>query len=281
MAQIGSFVLNDLIEKLAIRLADKVICASQGIATQAVSAGAPESKLTVMYPLLRRLERSGPPPTVPLQELPVPLRNLTPYLLSVGQQTGRKRFDILIRTLRILPERYRLVLVGDGPLHDSYRAIAVARGLADRVVFLRGVDDALLDRLYENCAAYVLASENEGFPITVAEALTRGRPAILACPSTGSLRVTLGNDALTVLPYLAEPAIAEAILEALARDGANPVSSRRSISEWASKAFPTEDKIRSDYDRIIRSLLEVGPPPGSPPGPVRESGRGPVPPIGH
>jgi glycosyltransferase involved in cell wall biosynthesis len=266
MAQIGSFVLNDLIEKLAIRLADKVICASQGIATQAVSAGAPESKLTVMYPLLRRLERSGPPPTVPLQELPVPLRNLTPYLLSVGQQTGRKRFDILIRTLRILPERYRLVLVGDGPLHDSYRAIAVARGLADRVVFLRGVDDALLDRLYENCAAYVLASENEGFPITVAEALTRGRPAILACPSTGSLRVTLGNDALTVLPYLAEPAIAEAILEALARDGANPASSRRSISEWASKAFPTEDKIRSDYDRIIRSLLEVGPPPGSPPG---------------
>jgi glycosyltransferase involved in cell wall biosynthesis len=264
-AAVGSFVLNNLIEKLAIRLADKVICASQGIASQAVLAGTPESKLTVMYPLLRRLQRSGPPPTVPLQGLPVPLRNLTPYLLSVGQQTGRKRFDILIQTLRILPERYRLVLVGDGPLHDSYRAIAVARGLADRVVFLRGVDDSLLDRLYENCAAYVLASENEGFPITVAEALARGRPAVLACPSTGGLRAALANDALVVLPYLAEPAIAEAILEAIDRDTANPASNRRSISEWARHAFPTEDKIRSDYDRIIRSLLEVGP-PGAPPG---------------
>ncbi len=254
---LGSFLLNNLIEKLAIRLADKVICASQGIASQAVSAGTPQEKLTVMYPLLRRLERVGPSPTVPLQGLPVPLRNLTPYLLSVGQQTGRKRFDILIRTLRLLPERYRLVLVGDGPLHDAYRALAVARGLADRVVFLRGVDDDLLDLLYQNCASYVLASENEGFPITVAEALARGRPAILACPSAGALRAALSNDYLVVLPHLAEAPLAEAIMEAVSRQVENPETSRRTILEWASHAFPTEDKIRRDYDRIIRSLLEV------------------------
>ena len=256
---LGSFVVNNLIERLAIRLADKVICASQGIARQAVSAGTPESKLTVMYPLLRRLERSVPTPTVPLQGLPVPLQNLTPYLLSVGQQTGRKRFDVLIRTLRLLPEEYRLVLVGDGPLHDSYRAIATARGLEDRVVFLQGVDDDLLDLLYQNCSAYVLASENEGFPITVAEALSRGRPAILACPSAGALRAALANEYLIVLTNLAEPALAESILEAVKPEVDNPERRRKTILDWAVHAFPTEEKIRRDYDRIIRSLLEVAP----------------------
>jgi glycosyltransferase involved in cell wall biosynthesis len=260
----GSYLLHGVLEKLAIRLADKVICASQGIASQAVSAGTPESKLTVMYPILRQLERVGPTPNTPLQLLPVPLRYLEPYLLSVGQQTGRKRFDVLIQTLRLLPEQYRLVLVGDGPFHDSYRALAVARGLSSRVVFLRGVHDDLLDALYQHCAAYVLASENEGFPITVAEALMRGRPAVLACPSAAGLRDALANDYLRVLTNLAEPELAAAILEAVDRQGANPETSRRTILAWATQAFPSEDQIRREYDRIIRSLLEIDPsPPGA------------------
>ena len=101
----------------------------------------------------------------------------------------------------------------------------------------------------------MLASENEGFPITVAEALSRGRPAILACPSAEGLRVTLANDHLVVLTQLSEIPIAEAILEACERDVSDPERNRRSIRDWASEAFPSEEQIRSDYDRIIRSLV--------------------------
>ena len=258
LSNLANFVINSLIERLAIRLADKVICASHGIANQAVSAGTPESKLTVMYPLLRRLERTVPKARGPLETLSTPVRSYMPYLLSVGQQTGRKRFDLLILTLRLLPERYRLVLVGDGPLHDSYRALAAGRGLGDRVVFLRSVNDEVLDVLYLHCAAFVLASENEGFPISVAEALTRGRPAILACPSADALRAALANEYLTVLPDLSEFALAEAITQTLQRDVDDPESNRRSIRRWARGAFPSEDQIRQDYDRIIRSVLEAG-----------------------
>ena len=255
--QFGSFVLNRLIEKLAIRMADKVICASHTIATQAVSAGAPESKLTVMYPLLRRLERKIPSSDRPLEKLPMPIQQLRPYLLSVGQQTGRKRFDCLIDALRFLPEPLNLVIVGDGPLHDSYRAQVASRDLSDRVVFLRAVDDALLDTLYHGCAAFVLASENEGFPISVAEALTRGRPCILACPSSEGLPMALDNDFLVVLSNLSVYGLVPAIQEALLRSTEDPESQRRSIRRWANSTFPSEEKIREDYDRIFRSLVET------------------------
>lgn len=253
--QFGNFVLNRVIEKLAIRLADKVICASHTIASQAVSAGAPESKLTVMYPILRRLERTLPPPGSPIETLPMSVRDLEPYLLSVGQQTGRKRFDCLIEALRFLPEPLRLVIVGDGPLHDSYRALAASRDLSDRVVFLRGVDDALLDSLYHGCAAFVLASENEGFPISVAEALTRGRPCILACPSSEGLPMALGNDFLAVQSSFSAYALVPAIQEALLRGTEDPERQRRSIRRWANGTFPSEEKIREDYGRIFRSLV--------------------------
>jgi glycosyltransferase involved in cell wall biosynthesis len=250
-----SFVVNNLLEKLAIRMADKVICASQGIAQQVVSGGTPEEKLTVMYPVLRRLDRMVPSLNGAAVTLPASVLGPAPFILSVGQQTGRKRFDLAIRALRHLPPEYQLVLVGMGPLHETYQALAESEGLKDRVVFLNAVGDEVLDLLYQSCAAYVLASENEGFPITVAEALTHGRPVVLACPSAGALAAALANDYFVVLPELSETGIALAVQAAVERDARDPKGMRRTIRRWAHQQFPTESDIRHDYARIFEALL--------------------------
>ena len=244
------YLVNNLLEKLAIRTADRVICASEVIAHQAVAAGIARAKLSIMYPVLR----AGRPAAV-AGTPPDWLAGLRPFVLSVGQQTGRKRFDLVIRALHQLPADYRLVLVGDGPLHAAYRLQAEEEGLADRVVFMPNVSDGELDRLYQSCSAYVLASENEGFPITVAEALLHGRPVILACPSTSRLAHALPYEHFAVLEDLTEVAIARAIRRALGHERSSPEEVRRSIRAWATARFPTAEHILREYQGIFASLL--------------------------
>lgn len=243
------FLVNNLLEKLAIRAADHVICASDVIAHQAADAGVPTAKLSIMYPVLGRAPSSPKPGAVPPW-----VQALRPYVLSVGQQTGRKRFDLVIRALRQLPSDHRLVLVGDGPLHPAYRLQAEEEGVADRVVFRPDVSDEQLDQLYQSCSAYVLASENEGFPITVAEALLHGRPVILACPSTSRLGREFENEHFAVLENLSEEALAAAVGRALRQELRSPDEVRQSIRQWATARFPTAEHILEEYEGIFRSL---------------------------
>ena len=249
------WLLNNLLEKVAIRLAERVICASDGIASAALALGVAEEKLTIMYPFLQG--SMGPAPLLqPGGDLTESeIDGLAPFLLSVGQQTGRKRFDLLIRAMKRLPEGLRLVLVGDGPLHDTYRRLADAENVSDRVAFLTDVSDHGLAQLYRGCVTYVLASENEGFPITVAEALFHGCPVVLACPSTTQLRTSLPGDHLIILPDPTEDAVVSGVREILLREEVVTGEIRRTIRNWAKTRFPSEEQVGGEYLRIFRGLL--------------------------
>jgi glycosyltransferase involved in cell wall biosynthesis len=245
-----SFVLNNVLEKMALRMADRVICASDSIATEAALTGLKTSKLSIMYPLVQlgvREQAARTPPS------PRP-SNPSPYLLSVGQQTGRKRFDLLIRALRSIPEPYRLVLVGDGPFQQQYRTLAEELGVGSRVHFLTNVDDSTLHSLYRLCALYVLVSENEGFPITVAEAMIEGAPVVLAGPSTYALRRRLPPVFLTTVYELDASVIAKSVTRRLLEVESEGPQLHSRIRAWAIQLFPTEEQIVKEYSRIFESL---------------------------
>ncbi len=180
-ARVVRFLTNDLLERLAVRQAEQVLCVSQSICLQLREAGIPEQKLSVV-PLIRsRLDcrsegsRDGPSP---LPRLPA-----GPFILSVGQQTGRKRFDLLIEAMPFTRSAGHLVIVGDGPLHRHYEALVDRLGLEDRVHLLQDVSDTELLALYDRASAFLLVSENEGFPVTVGEAIAHGCPVVLLCPN--------------------------------------------------------------------------------------------------
>ena len=194
--------LNDLLEFLAARVADRIFCASEGIAEQLRAARIPPSKIVVAPALLSERWTLG---------LGAISGNLlgksaaySPYILSVGQQTGRKRFDLLIRAMKQVPPHVSLVLVGDGPLHGTYRQLVHDEGLHDRVRFLPGVADEELFGLYSQARLFALVSENEGFPVTVTEARSLGRPALVASPAAATwARET--KEGLQLIPHLPSP----------------------------------------------------------------------------
>lgn len=109
------------------------------------------------------------------------------FLLAVGRINVRKNLERLVRALsdaEVISDRFPLVVVGvpDGLAGESIVFDdAVRRGSVIRAGF---VPDGELKWLYENCAAFVFPSLDEGFGLPVLEAATAGaRIALSAIPA--------------------------------------------------------------------------------------------------
>ncbi len=103
-----------------------------------------------------------------------------PALLSIGRLDPVKRLDDVIAALSASPlARAELHIVGRGEDRARLEALAERSGAAARVHFHGWQDDAASARMMAGCDAMVLASEREGMPTVVLEALLAGVP--IAC----------------------------------------------------------------------------------------------------
>ncbi len=251
------FLMNDLLEMAAVKRAQHILCVSTSIRLQLRDAGVPEDKLSVV-PFVPNLPTGDGAPR-PGDQIPVSPRLPTaePFILSVGQQTGRKRFDLLIEAMPLVKSPLHLVLAGDGPLHAHYRTLVSRLGLSDRVHLEQRVSDSALADLYTHAAAYMLVSENEGFPVTFAEAVAFGCPAFLMCPNIESTVEYPGGDAQLIRRIPSAYAIAQLMDDAYR-------TQQRMTAEGASGAAHPEPAgggkfsslgLKSFYESIIARVL--------------------------
>lgn len=103
-----------------------------------------------------------------------------PFFLFVGSLLPRRRVDLAIQALALLPWEYRFVLVGEPDVakYVPLKQIAQQCGVADRVQCLGYVSETELDDLYRRAVAVVSPSTYEGFGLPVLEAMTRGVPVV-------------------------------------------------------------------------------------------------------
>lgn len=100
-------------------------------------------------------------------------------LLYVGRLEIEKGVPYLLRALRLLPDRVRLVIAGDGTLRGDYERLSADLGLTGRVEFLGWADAEGMERCYRRCALLVMSSiMPEPFGKVGIEALTHGRPVV-------------------------------------------------------------------------------------------------------
>jgi glycosyltransferase involved in cell wall biosynthesis len=102
-------------------------------------------------------------------------------LLYVGVLNGRKNLGALLDALARLPERFKLVLAGDGPAAyvEDLKARSRALGLEGRVSFAGYLAYPDLPPYYSLCDVFVLPSLYEGFPKVLLEALASAKPAVV------------------------------------------------------------------------------------------------------
>jgi glycosyltransferase involved in cell wall biosynthesis len=117
--------------------------------------------------------------------------DLTPYaaepepepgrILFVGRLRAPKRLDLALQALAILgpqiPEA-SLDVVGDGPLRAELEELARRLAIDDRVRFLGTRSEGDLPGLVRRAACMLLASEYEGCPLSIIEAMAGGVPVV-------------------------------------------------------------------------------------------------------
>jgi len=135
--------------------------------------------------------------------------------VAVASHRDVKNYPNLLRAVRVARDAgapVRLVAVGEGPDLERHRNLAAQLGLADAVVFVAPTPDAL--GAIAAADLLVVASDFEGQPLVVSEALALGRPVVatavgrvpeLVTPNVG--RVVPPGDAEALGAALAELAL--------------------------------------------------------------------------
>ena len=143
-----------------------------------------------------------------------------PTLVTVGHLIARKRQADVIEALALLRDRHpalRYEIVGDGPDRESLRALAAARGVADRVR-LRGRlahDDAVAAG--RAATLFVLPSVAEAFGVSYVEAMAAGVPAIGCRGEDGPEEIAAAGGGIELVAPGDVPALA-ATIDALLSD---------------------------------------------------------------
>lgn len=98
------------------------------------------------------------------------------FLIQVSRFQIEKDQKTLIKAMALLPEQYKLLLVGDGEFKVDCEKLANALELTDRILFLGERMD--IPELLKTSDIVVLSSHWEGFGLAIIEGMAAGLPAI-------------------------------------------------------------------------------------------------------
>jgi glycosyltransferase involved in cell wall biosynthesis len=170
-------------------------------------------------------------------------------VLYVGRLSRAKHVDVLIDAiadLRVSGVPVQCSIVGEGPERNALASRVAAAGVGGQVTFAGGVPlDAVLD-FYERADVLVLASETEGWPKAIAEAMAFGLVCIGS--NRGLVPTMLGDGRGVVVAPGDRRALTEALCDVVRRPSEYPQMSARAAS-WAQQ-YSLES-----FRDALRSLL--------------------------
>ena len=145
----------------------------------------------------------------------------------LGRFHPKKKLDVLIESLALLPPGITLNAGGDGPdtIRADLRALAAKLGVSHRITWRGFVAAADKDAFFQSIDVLVMPSEYESFGVVAGEAMLRGVPAIVS-PRTGIAEIISAHGGGIV----AQP-VASSLAQVLAGLNAN----RSMISELSEQ----------------------------------------------
>ena len=159
-------------------------------------------------------------------------------ILSVGRLTGCKRHDLMLEAYASLAENVTddLYFYGDGEELEALQSLADRLGIADRVHFEGHISS--LVPVYEKAKLFIMASDFEGMPNALLEALACGVPCISTdCPCGGPKEI-LQDGMGTLIPMGDATALADAMKSLLTDERKQQAYSH--TAQTAMQAYRTE-----------------------------------------
>jgi glycosyltransferase involved in cell wall biosynthesis len=174
----------------------------------------------------------------------------------VGRLVPIKRLDLILRAVAAGRDRgapLRLAVVGDGPSRPELELLARRLGIADTVRFLGYMTDVGPATAAADLA--ILASENEGTPVSLIEAGAAGRPAVAT--AVGGVPDVVVPGAGVLVPRGDSTALADA-LSRLASDSGLREEMGVRAREHVTRRFSIE-RLLADMEALYDELLDQRP----------------------
>jgi len=198
-------ILKNVI-KYVLGKSDHVFVVSDSIKDEVLKLGVDEiqNKLKVTYNAVD-VQKFRPDQESNFKE-EMNLDPLKPVVLFVGNLVWQKGVEYLIRAKEFLNEDAEIVIVGDGPLFEEYKAIVEFENI-EGIKFIGARID--IENIMPSADIFVLPSLSEGRPSVILEAIASGKPVIAT--NVGGIPEIV-NDEIGILINPEDPiGLAEAI----------------------------------------------------------------------
>lgn len=203
-----------LVERLALRAADKIFCVSDYTRRELLKyCPLPLERTTVLHNALD--------PSFEIKR-GVPLAECPPTILTVARLTYDDRYKGVQHLIEAMPAiraavpGARLRVIGRGDDLPRLQALMYKRGLAHAVEFLGFIDDRRLTDELSSCRLFALPSKKEGFGLVFLEAMAYSRPCLGA--RAGGIPEVITESTGVLADYGDVPGIANASIAALRRE---------------------------------------------------------------
>lgn len=259
--------INDLY-KYHLRIAQVIFCLKHcsvyfGVANAlvkgAIQLGAPADK---GFPATNGVDvkRFFPIPKLEARKL-LQLDAQCAYLLCVSHLVERKGIHIIIEALALLRNQAHsnlgLIIVGKGGEEGNYeptlRKRAQDLGVSAHIIWAGAIQNQELARYYSAADLFCLASEKEGWPNVLLEAISCGTP-VIAANTWGIPEIIHSKDIGLLVDERTAPAFAKAIDLGLKQDwDPKKLSAYASMHTWEN----TAQVILNHFHRICPLPLPI------------------------
>lgn len=173
-------------------------------------------------------------------------------LLFVGGLEPKKGLSVLFKALIKIPEivKWRLTIVGTGPLEEMLKFEAVKLGLEQHIDWLGCVDHDRMGQIYAEHDFVVVPSIHETFSLVCAEALACRRP-VIATRCGGPLEVVPNSGGLLVEPNNPEE-FSKALLSALTGTVSFDLDSSLEHVRCKFSMVSLLDELEAIYEELLR-----------------------------
>jgi mannosyltransferase len=180
-----------------------------------------------------------------------------------GRIRPQKGTDLFVTAMcRLLPRYpdYTAVVIGATTVtHRAFaarlKAEAAASGLSDRILFLGALQTPEVQRWFSRISIYAFTSRNEGFGLTLLEAMAAGAALVAARAGAAEVVVADGKTGLLVPP--GDAAALAAALENLMRDPAEVAAMGRRARERAISEFSLDAEV-AGIAKLYRAVRSGG-----------------------
>jgi glycosyltransferase involved in cell wall biosynthesis len=206
-----------LLYRLLYRHADRVICQTSAMAKDlAGRAGVPAVRLAVLpnpvdIDAIRAMTEDARS-----QWTGQKASGSGPHLLAIGRLSKEKGFDLLLRALVTVRERFPeadLVIAGAGKEEASLKAERGELGLEAAVRFVGHVERP--SAYFPGASMFVLSSRHEGLPNAMLEAAAGGLPIVALPASEGLVDLLREQPGVWLAPEISSDSLASSLLRAL------------------------------------------------------------------